>query len=138
MKTTNYYNAFIAVAEDCPVTVAEAPPQRGDTKTIAGIQYDLVSAHPYQYTSDDVLFHVHITRRHSGARDLEKERQEFFSRGQPCLRSSPLTKRYGWGIHSDSLGRIALYAVESDEYQELLRDETLTHLEAMRSKRRKG
>ena len=66
MKTTNYYNALIAVAEDCPVTVAEVPPRRGETKTVASIQYDLVSAHPYQYTSDDVLFHVHIMRHQSG------------------------------------------------------------------------
>jgi len=46
------------------------------------------------------------------------------------------TKRYGWGVHSDSNGRIALYAVESDEYAKLSKDKNLKHLKAMRSKRK--
>ena len=60
-------------------------------------------------------------------------RKDFFSKGQACFRASPLTKRYGWGVHSDSEGKIAIYPVESKEYKKLAGDENLTHLRAMRS-----
>jgi hypothetical protein len=35
------------------------------------------------------------------------------------MRSSDLGKRYGWGVHADENGRIALYAVDSTEYAAL-------------------
>jgi hypothetical protein len=136
MKTTNYYNTFIEAAEDCPVRVAEVPPPRGVDKTAALIQYELIHPHPYRYTSDDVLFQVYAVNNQISAGELAKARAAFFSKGQPCLRASPLTKRYGWGVHSDSQGRIALYAVESDEYKIFSGDEALVHLKAMRSKRK--
>ena len=34
MKSTNYYDAFIEVAEDCPVEAAEVPAQRGEGKSV--------------------------------------------------------------------------------------------------------
>jgi hypothetical protein len=63
------------------------------------------------------------------------EREKFFAKDQPCLRSSALGKRYGWGIHSDADGKVALYARESQDYQRLANDPTLKHLKAFRSKR---
>lgn len=134
MKSTNYYNTFIEVAEDCAVDAAEAPPQRKN-KTAATIQYELISAHPYKYTSDDVLFEVFATKNEIPDEERPAARQAFFSKGQPCLRASALTKRYGWGVHSDAEGKIALYPVESDEYARLAEDPELTHLKAMRSRR---
>ncbi len=136
MKTTNYYNTFIEVAEDCPAKIAEVPSQRGVAKTAAVIQFELISSNPYQYTSDDILFQVYAVKNKLNAGDLADAREAFFAKGQPCLRASPLTKRYGWGVHSDSQGRVALYPVESDEYRQLAGDETLAHLKAMRSKRK--
>lgn len=134
MKSTNYYNTFIEVAEDCPVEAAETPPQRKN-KTAAAIQYELVSAHPYKYTSDDVLFEVFATKNEIPDAERPAARQAFFSKGQPCLRASALTKRYGWGVHSDAEGKIALYPVESEEYVRLAEDPELEHLKAMRSRR---
>ncbi|MEJ7677002.1 MAG: DUF6157 family protein [Segetibacter sp.] len=61
--------------------------------------------------------------------------KKFFSKGQPCFRSSPLPKRYGWGVHSDHEGKMAIFAVESDEYKNFLKDKNLKHLKAMRTKR---
>lgn len=127
MTTTNYYNTFIAVAEDCPASSAELPPAK-DPRSIAQIEYEMLIDKPYEYTSDDVLYAANGERR-------GLSREEFFSKGQPCFRGSPLTKRYGWGVHSDDEGKIALYAVESTEYQRLARDESLKQLKAMRSKR---
>jgi hypothetical protein len=135
MHTTNYHNTFIAVAEDCPVKAAEIPPQK-DEKTVAGLQFEMIIDNPYKYTSDDVIFQVFALRNKiSGKASLDAEREKFFSKGQPCFRSSPLTKRYGWGVHSDAKGRIAIYAMESAEYKKLAKDKSLQHVRAMRSKR---
>lgn len=135
MKTTNYYNTFIQVAEDCPVAAAEVPPLKGQEKTVANLQFELLKDKPYRYSSDDALFHVHAVKNGIGAKNAEKEKEKFFSKGQPCFRASPLTKRYGWGVHCDAAGKIALYAVESSEYKRLARDKSLKQIKAMRSKR---
>ena len=60
---------------------------------------------------------------------------EFFSRGQACLRASSLGKRFGWGVHADAEGRVALYAVDSKRYQALAADPKLAQTRAMRTKR---
>jgi hypothetical protein len=135
VTSTNYCDTFIEVAEDSRAIGGEVPPAKGGEPTVAGLQYALVAAAPYAHTSDDVLFEVHATRH--GVPDAERaaEREKFFSKGQPCFRSSPLAKRYGWGVHSDSAGRIALVAVGSPEYEALATDPGVRHLKAMRSKR---
>jgi hypothetical protein len=134
LHTTNYFNTFIEVAEDCPVPVAEVPPQK-EEKTIAGLQYEMIHEYPYAYTSDDVLFEVYAQRQGISKKEHEAEREKFFSKGQPCMRSSALPKRYGWGVHSDEEGRLALVAVEDAKYKKLASDKTTKHLKAMRSKR---
>lgn len=135
MKTTNYYNAFIEVADDCPAHSAQAPPHTSDRKTVAYLQYEMIRHNPYKYTSDDVLFHVFVQRNNISAARLAEERERFFLKGQPCFRSSPLAKRYGWGVHSDSDGKIAIYPVESEEYHELASSPSIQHLKAMRTRR---
>jgi hypothetical protein len=134
LSSTNYFNVFIEVAEDCPVTVAEIPPQKGE-KTAAVITFEMVKNNPYRYTSDEVLFHIFALKNGIAEKDMETEKERFFSKGQPCLRSSPLGKRYGWGVHANSEGKIAIYAVESDEYENLSADKRLKNLKAMRSKK---
>lgn len=134
MKTTNYYNTFIEVAEDCPVEAAEVPPERS-RKSKVRMQYEMISDHPYKFTSDDVVFDIYATRHDIPDSRREQEREEYFSKGRACLRSSSLGKRYGWGIHYDEDGKMAIYGVESDKYNELIQDETLDHLKAMRSRR---
>ncbi|WP_409484319.1 DUF6157 family protein [Arsenicicoccus dermatophilus] len=52
------------------------------------------------------------------------------------LRTSPLAKTYGWGIHSDGQGRVALVPLGSARYAELLADGSVTKVAAMRSARR--
>lgn len=135
MHTTNYINTFIAVAEDCPVTNAEIPPLKGDNKTVANLQFNMIIENPYKYTSDDVIFKVYAIRNLIGTAAQKAEREKFFSKGQPCLRSSPLTKRYGWGVHSNADGKVAIYAVNSAEYKKLLADKKITHTRGMRSKK---
>ena len=133
--TTNYQNTFIEVAEDCTVNTAEMPPMKGDKKSVANHQFDMLYERPYQYTSDEVFFQVYADRKELLPADLEAERANFFSKGQPCFRASPLTKRYGWGIHSDENGKVAMYAVESEEYKKFVTDDAVKKVKAMRSKR---
>jgi len=134
VHSTNYTNAFIEVSEDCKADVGELPPDK-QARTVASLQYELIQGSPYRYTSDEVLFTIYAARNEIAESERDAERAAFFSKGQACLRSSPLAKRYGWGIHYDSESRIALYARDSEEYARLKSDSSLTHLKAMRSSR---
>jgi hypothetical protein len=134
MHTTNYANTFIEVAEDCKARVGTVPPEKTE-RTIAQIQYDLISQHPYKFTSDDMIFMAHAEKKQIGPEDLEAARAAFFSKGQACLRASPLGKTYGWGVHANAESKVAIYAQGSEEYQVFARDASLKHLKAMRSSR---
>lgn len=131
--TTNYQGTFIEVAEDCPVAHAVEPPV-AETPSIAALHYRLIAEQPYGRTSDDVIFETYALRNGIDADDAG-ERERFFAKGQPCLRSSPLGKRYGWGTHHDAEGRVALVPRESAEYAALATDPALSHTRAMRSRR---
>ena len=133
--TTNYFNTFIAVADDCPAKSGVEPPIKGDAKTVANHQFDLVNANPYKYTSDELLFRIHVIRKDIIENKWPEERKTFFSKGQPCLRASPLTKRYGWGIHNDSEGRVAMYGLNTAEYNHFANLPGLTTVKGMRSKK---
>ena len=135
MGSTNYTGTFIQVADDCPAREGEQPPVGGKVPTIAALQYALVSAHPYELTSDDALFEVHAIRQSIPAEARREAREAYFAKDQACLRSSPLGKRYGWGIHHDDLGRVALVPFDSEQYRVLSADPAVKQLKAMRSKR---
>ena len=62
-------------------------------------------------------------------------RETFFSKGQPCLRTSPLAKTYGWALHYDSDGKIALLPMDSERVAELEADPAVTVKAAMKSSR---
>lgn len=133
-RTTNYTDTFVSVATDCPAEGGEVPPARSPT-TIARMQYDMIRENPYRYTSDDVLFAIHSIRNGVPAAAVDGERMKFFSKGRACLRSSPLAKRYGWGIHHDAESRVAIYPRDSEQYRRLCQDPMLQQVPAMRSSR---
>ncbi|HET8884890.1 MAG TPA: DUF6157 family protein [Salinimicrobium sp.] len=135
MKTTNYYNSFIEVAEDCPVSKAEIPKQKGENKSIPLLQYEMIFVNPYKFTSDDVLFEVHRIRKNR--LNNSDERNLFFSKPQACFRASTLPKRYGWGVHFNAEGKMALFSMESEAYKKLKEDKSIKLYTAMRSKRAK-
>jgi len=135
MHTTNYINTFIEIADDSPTSTAQIPSLKGENKTAANIQFEMIIDHPYKYTSDDVLFNVFATKNNIRKSDLKEEREKFFSKGQPCMRASALTKRYGWGVHANEEGKVALYGADSDEYKKFVKDKKLQHVKAMRSKK---
>ncbi len=133
--TTNYTDTFIEIADDCPISLGEIPPQKGDAKTAANIQFELISKNPYQYTSDDVLFQVFAYKNDLTQEEYTAEREKYFSKGQACMRASALTKRYGWGIHHDKEGKMAIYGADSIEYQELAQNLLIKKVKAMKSSR---
>jgi len=132
VDSTNYASVFVAVAEDRPVGVGTMPPERTPA-SVARLQYDTLVDAPYRHTADEVLFGVHALRSGIPASDMAVARAAYFARGQPCLRSSPLAKRYGWGFHVDEQGRVALLAVGTARYDELVSDGSLTQRHAVSS-----
>ena len=136
--TTNYKDTFIEVSEDTKATCGTKPQSKGDNKTVAEIQYELAVKNPYNYTSDDVLFQVFAVRNNLSESEYERAREQFFSKGQPCFRASPLTKTYGFGVHFDHEGKMAIYGVETPEYEKFIADPDLQKVKAMRSKRKGG
>ena len=136
MGSTNYFNTLIEIAEDCPAKEGEMPPIKGEKQSVANLQFEMLYENPYEFTSDDVLFTVFATRKEIPQRELEDQRVVYFSKGQPCFRASPLTKRYGWGVHSNAEGKVAMFGAETKEYQQLVADEAIVKKKAMRSKRK--
>ena len=136
IHTTNYHNTLIEVAEDCKATKGQKPTPKGDTKTVAEMQFDQIASQPYRHTSDDVLFQVFAQRNNIPANEYEEARAAFFRKGQPCFRASPLTKTHGFGVHFDAEGKMALYGMETETYQNLQQDPTVKKYKAMKTSRK--
>lgn len=147
MHTTNYLNTLIQVADDCPAGHGIVPREKLENPSIASRTYQLIAQNPYRYSSDDVIFTVYADRAGIAPSERNEARDAYFSIGRPCLRASDLGKKYGWGIHADQDGRIALYAVDSAEYAQFATgkplksathhaaDSAVTVVKAMRSSR---
>jgi len=133
--TTNFRSAFIEVADDSPVTAATEPPLNPQKKSSARTVYELLREQPYVYTSDDLLFSLYAQKQATSEEDKHALRITFFSKGQPCMRTSDLPKKYGWGIHFDEAAKMALIPLGSAEYEALRNDPNLKHEKAMRSAR---
>ncbi|MDD4632559.1 MAG: DUF6157 family protein [Proteiniphilum sp.] len=134
MHTTNYFNTFIEVSLDTKVREGTPPPSR-DKKTVAEIEYELIIENPYKYNSDEILFRVYAERNNIPREEQEQARKQFFSTGQPCFRASPLAKSYGYGIHCNSEGKVAIYGIETAAYQNFLADTKIKKVKAMKLSR---
>jgi len=135
----NYVNTFIAVAPDTAAKAGTVPPGRSDKKSIAQLEYELISGKSCILTQEEVQFSVYVQRQGISVAELKARRtklwSEFFSKPMACMRASPLPKSYGWGLHFDAEGKVALVAIESPEYKRLLKNSAIRQLSAMRSKR---
>jgi hypothetical protein len=135
----NPANQFIEIAPDCETGAAIVPQDKGDKRSIASIEYELLSSMPYQYTLAELKFATYLLHKQIPPAEFKAHQQqlrdEFFTKAYACMRASPLTKKYGWGAHYDEQGRIAIYPVEGKEYQQFVNDKDLKKFSAMRSKR---
>lgn len=132
IHTTNYFNTFIEVAPDTKADSGTPPPTKAN-KTVAEMQYEILAAHPYQYSSDDLLFMVYAERHDILPTELADARAAYFSKGQACMRTSPLPKTYGYGVHHNEQGLIAIYGMETETYQQYVSDSNLKKIKAMKS-----
>lgn len=136
-----YSETFITVAPDSSATTGIVPVPKRAKIPAHVIQYELLTEKPYHYTHDDLVYEVYVRQQGYSAGELadrgDEIRVQLLSKGHPCMRASALTKQYGWGAHYDQAGRIALYAVDSDEYRRFVEtlDGTPNLLSAMRRKR---
>jgi hypothetical protein len=128
----SYTNAFITLAPDCPIAAGQVPRQ---PMSIAGLEHALLLAHPYRYTSADLI--VEVQRRHKHVRDsdLPAFRAWLFAKSQPCMRLSMLPKRWGWGVHFDELGHMAIYGAETSDYRHFAKRSDLRIMPARLSRR---
>ena len=132
VHSTNYFDTFIEVAPDTKVSCGTPPPSK-EKKTVAQLPYELIGNNPYQFSSDDILFQVYADKHDLKESEYKQAREQLFSKGQPCMRTSPLAKTYGYGIHSDSDGKIALYGMETREYANFMKDPGVVKVKAMKS-----
>ena len=89
------------------------PPERGGTPIVASRTWQMIADEPYRYTSGDVIFTAYAERAGIAPNDRPAVREQYYSVGRACLRSSDLRKRSGWDVHADAEGRVADYAVGS-------------------------
>jgi Family of unknown function (DUF6157) len=136
----SYIDTFIQVAADSRATSSVIPQAKGTGQPVHLIQYELLSENPYQYNHEELVFEVFVRHKAIPADELAARRAEIwaelFQKGHPCMRASMLTKKYGWGAHYDQAGKIAIYALESPEYQQFLQNGNTKKLLAMRNKGR--
>jgi len=132
MHTTNYVNTLIEFSEDCPAETGTVPPKSG---TVAELQYRFLSEDPYRFTSDQLLAAVTATRQKRREAEWPDVMAELLAKPQACLRSSPLVKTYGWCLHHDGKGRVALVAPQSEDHLRLRADPGVVKTRGMRSKR---
>ncbi|REK76386.1 DUF6157 family protein [Paenibacillus paeoniae] len=120
----HWTNIFIAVAPDCPVFEGVEPVAKREGKPAHVIQYELLANHPYRFTFEEQLFEVYW--RHKGfdpnmpGDERSRLRDELLSKSHPCMRASQLPKKFGWGVHYNEEGKIALYGMETESYRGLL------------------
>ncbi|GIQ71384.1 hypothetical protein DUZ99_15835 [Xylanibacillus composti] len=130
-----YVNTFIRIAEDCPTASGVVPASNRQLKPIHLLQYELLTGAPYTYTHDELLFEVNRRRDEVPEEQGEAYREQLLAKKHPCLRASMLPKKYGWGVHYNEQGKIAIYAAGTPDYQAWLTDSQTTVLPAMRNSR---
>lgn len=127
-----YTNTFILMSEDCPIDEGEIPAARRTKKSKAMIEYEMLIGAPYTYDQDTLNYAVHVAHKTQSG-EAPTPKATFLAKGQPCLRTSALIKRYGWGAHYDKHGKIAIYPAGSAEYETYNGSKKI--LKGMRSKR---
>ncbi len=106
---------LIEVAEDYQGKYAQEPPD-GPHKTIPRYEYELLIADPYKYTERELFEQVHVVQRNRPHLKIDSYN----------IKRSPLVQSFGWGIHRNPEGKLALVALESNRYKELQGSKSVT------------
>lgn len=89
LHTTNCFDTFIEVAEETRVQCGTVPPERGDKKTVAALQFGLIANNPYKYSSDDVIFLVHAERNDLPPGHIIRHGKPFSPKARPVCGPLP-------------------------------------------------
>jgi len=130
-----YRNTFIRIAADCPETTGIAPPCRGGKKPVHLIQLELLLDRPHHFTHESLVVESELLREPPSGESRAEVIGRIRAKPLPCLRCSPLAKRYGWGFHFDGEGKVAVHPAGSKAYEKLANDSHLDQVPAMRSKK---
>ena len=133
----NYVDTFIQIAPDSKALEPVVPHPRGGKRSIGCVEFDLISGNPYRFTQEEIQFLVFLEREGiSRPKKPSRHRlwDSFFAQPRACLRSSPLPKNYGWGLHFDNEGKVAVVGVATPEYDRLA-SAKLDQKYALRSRR---
>ena len=90
---------------------------------------------PHALESDDLLSTFAAVRKDIPEDEHTLFRAEYFSKGQACMRASPLVKTFGWAIHHESAAKIALIDPTSAHFSEISNNLSIKHVTGMRNKR---
>lgn len=125
---------LITPAPDCPEATASPPPRKARA-TRASVEYELLTQAPYRFDHKGFTHAVHAAMAAAAGKPALGF-DAFHAKGQPRMRASPLTKRYGWAAHYDGSGKLALVDPASTAFAALAADPRLPRKPAMRSTRR--
>lgn len=132
MHTTNYTRTLIRPSPDCRAPRAIAPEK---PESVAFQQFALLSNAPFEMTSDDIIIAVQAKRHAVPKTEIAAFRAKYFSKGQPCLRCSPLVKTHGWALYHDADARVGLVDPASNDFERLQADRGVQVIDGMRSRK---
>jgi hypothetical protein len=118
---------LIQVAEDCPVSCGTVPTTKREHETIPMIQYNELLTRPYYCSEKEFQEQVHLARRGKNKGEVNLGRYD--------IRRNALSKKYGWGVHVNEEGKLALVGCETEKYKQLTKDVLVDKVKAYRSKK---
>jgi hypothetical protein len=130
-----FRNTFVRIAPDCPESTGIEPISRGGKKPLHLIQLELLRSAPHYFSHESLVVESELLRQPSTGESRDQILDRIRAKPLPCLRCSPLAKRYGWGFHFDADGKIAVHAAGSPSYEKLAADPRIDQVPAMRSKK---
>ncbi len=132
MKThiLNLKNTFIQISETCPFRFGLPHKLRLNINSIAHYQYQMLFENPYAFNAEELLFSAYAIHHNIDPVLWKFEQYKYVVKEQPNLRSSPLCQTYGWGLHCDEHGGIALCGAETDLYTEFCNNQDLKQYKA--------
>jgi hypothetical protein len=130
-----FRDTFVHIAADCPESSGIEPPCRGGKKPVHLIQLELLLGRPHHFTHETLVVESELLREPPTGETRAEILSRIRAKPLPCLRCSPLAKRYGWGFHFDGEGKIAVHPAGSASYGKLAADRNLDQVAAMRTKK---
>ncbi|MGL1933133.1 MAG: DUF6157 family protein [Desulfotalea sp.] len=113
---------LITISADSPTDKAIIPENDGK---LAFLKYSVLIGNPYKYTPLDYFREVHHIKREKPHLKIESY----------SIKRTELVKKFGWGIHVNDAGQIALVACDSKQYEKIFNDPSVLKQNAYRNKK---